>query len=55
LPAELLRGKFIDCAGRALSMEGAERLFGLLDGLEAVDRIGAVTEATVPDVGLAAD
>jgi len=55
LPPELLRGKFIDCARRALSPAAATRLFGLLDGLETVNRISALTQATIPDTRLAAE
>lgn len=55
LPPELLRGKFTDCAQRALSAEAAHRLHGLLDTLETVSEIRVLTEATVPRTALAAD
>ena len=55
LPPALLRGKFIDCAKRALSPDAANRLFRMLDGLEAVNRISALTEATIPGTRLAAE
>jgi hypothetical protein len=55
LPPELLRGKFIDCARRALSNDDADRLHGMLDRLEAVAQIRALTEATIPRTALAAD
>jgi 2-methylcitrate dehydratase PrpD len=55
LPPELLRGKFIDCAQRALSAEAARRLHGLLDTLETVNQIRVLTEATIPRTALAAD
>jgi hypothetical protein len=53
LPPDLLRGKFIDCAKRALSPAAANRLFGLLEGLETVNRISTLTAATVPETRLA--
>jgi 2-methylcitrate dehydratase PrpD len=55
LPPELLRGKFIDCARRALTVEAADRLHGMLQRLETIERIGALTEATVPRRALAAE
>jgi len=55
LPPALLRGKFIDCARRALPDEAANRLHGLLDTLEAVNQIRTLTEATIPRTALAAD
>ncbi len=55
LPPELLRGKFIDCARRALPAEASDRLHGMLDSLETVNQIRALTEATVPRTALAAD
>ena len=55
LPPELLRGKFIDCARRALSPEAANRLHAMLNRLESVGRIRTLTEATVPRTALAAD
>jgi 2-methylcitrate dehydratase PrpD len=55
LPPELLRGKFIDCARRALPSEAAHRLHGLLDGLESVSDIRTLTEATIPRTALAAE
>jgi 2-methylcitrate dehydratase PrpD len=55
LPPELLRGKFIDCATRALSSNAAGRLHGLLDTLETIPSIRALTEATIPRTALAAD
>lgn len=51
LPAELLRGKFLDCARRVLSEVAATRLISLLDGLESVERISSLTEATIADRG----
>jgi 2-methylcitrate dehydratase PrpD len=55
LPPALLRGKFIDCARRALSSEAANRLHGMLGTLETVGQIRTLTEATVPRTALAAD
>jgi 2-methylcitrate dehydratase PrpD len=55
LPPELLRGKFMDCAGRALSAEAANRLHTMLDALETLPRMRAFTEATRPPTALAAD
>jgi len=55
LPPELLRGKFIDCAKRALSPQAANRLFGLLDRLETVNLISTLTEATIPGAMLAVE
>jgi 2-methylcitrate dehydratase PrpD len=55
LPPELLRGKFMDCAQRALSPQAANSLHGLLDALESVDQIRTLTEATIPRTALAAD
>src|SRR5262249_43754968 len=55
LPADLLRGKFIDCARRALSAEAADRLHRMLVSLETIDRIATLTEATVPRPALAAE
>ena len=48
LPPALLRGKFIDCARRALSADAATRLGDMLGGLETVNRISTLTEAAVP-------
>jgi 2-methylcitrate dehydratase PrpD len=55
LPPDLLRGKFIDCARRALSDEAADRLHGLLERLETVSQMRTLTEATIPRTALAAD
>jgi len=55
LPPELLRGKFIDCARRALSDEAANRLHGMLDTLETIGQIRTLTEATIPRTAMAAD
>jgi 2-methylcitrate dehydratase PrpD len=55
LPPDLLRGKFIDCARRALSPETANRLHGMLDGLETLDQMRQLTEATVPRTAMAAE
>ena len=55
LPPALLRGKFIDCARRALSDEAANRLHGMLDTLETIGQIRTLTEATIPRTALAAD
>jgi 2-methylcitrate dehydratase PrpD len=55
LPPALLRGKFMDCAQRALPADAANRLHGLLDGLENVGQIRALTEATIPRTKLAAE
>ena len=55
LPPALLRGKFIDCARRALSIESANQLHGMLDGLETVGQIRTLTEATVPRTAMAAE
>jgi len=55
LPPALLRGKFMDCAQRALPADAANRLHGLLDGLENVGQIRALTEATIPRAKLAAE
>jgi 2-methylcitrate dehydratase PrpD len=55
LPAPLLRGKFIDCAGRVLSVDAANNLHALLDTLETVNQIRTLTEATIPRTALAAD
>jgi 2-methylcitrate dehydratase PrpD len=55
LPPALLRGKFIDCAGRVLSADAANSLHALLDRLETISRIGTLTEATIPRTALAAD
>jgi 2-methylcitrate dehydratase PrpD len=55
LPPALLRGKFMDCAQRALSSQAANRLHGMLDRLEDVGQIRALTEATIPRTVLAAD
>jgi 2-methylcitrate dehydratase PrpD len=55
LPPALLRGKFINCAQRVLPADGAERLHAMLDGLETVNRITTLTEATIPGMALAAD
>jgi 2-methylcitrate dehydratase PrpD len=55
LPPERLRRKFIDCARRVLSAEAANRLHRLLDTLETLDRIGTLTEATIPRTALAAE
>jgi 2-methylcitrate dehydratase PrpD len=55
LPPELLRGKFIDCARRALPAEAADRLHGMLDALERVTQIRLLTEATIPRTALAAE
>jgi hypothetical protein len=55
LPPSLLRGKFIDCAGRVLSADAANTLHGLLDRLETVNQIRTLTEATIPRTALAAD
>jgi len=55
LPPELLRGKFIDCARRALPAEAAHRLYGMLNMLETVNQIGTLTEATIPRTALAAE
>ncbi len=55
LPPALLRGKFIDCAQRALTAEDANRLHGLLDTLETVNQIRTLTEATIPRTALAAE
>ena len=55
LPAALLRGKFMDCAQRALSVDAANRLHGMLDSLETVNRMTTLTEATIPRAALAAE
>jgi 2-methylcitrate dehydratase PrpD len=55
LPPSLLRGKFIDCAGRVLSADAANHLHALLDTLETVSQIRTLTEATIPRPALAAD
>jgi hypothetical protein len=55
LPPELLRGKFMDCAGRALPAEAANHLHSMLDALETLPRMRALTEATMPRTALAAD
>jgi 2-methylcitrate dehydratase PrpD len=55
LPPALLRGKFIDCARRALSPEAANRLHEMLDALETVAQMRRLTEATVPHAAMAAD
>lgn len=55
LPPEMLRGKFIDCAKRSLSLPAANQLFGLLDTLETVNCISTLTEATIPGTRLAAE
>jgi 2-methylcitrate dehydratase PrpD len=55
LPPSLLRGKFIDCAGRVLSADAANGLHHLLNTLETVNQIRSLTEATIPRTALAAD
>ena len=55
LAPELLRGKFIDCARRALPADEAERLHGMLDALESVNQVRSLTEATIPRTKLAAE
>ncbi len=55
LSPELLRGKFIDCARRALPDKAADRLHGMLDTLETIGQISALTEATIPRTALAAE
>ncbi len=54
LPADLLRGKFIDCARRALNPRQADRLYGLLDRLETAPDMAAITRETVPRAALPA-
>jgi 2-methylcitrate dehydratase PrpD len=55
LPSDLLRGKFIDCARRALPVEAAHQLHALLDRLETVNDMRELTGATVPRTALAAE
>jgi len=55
LPPELLRGKFMDCAGRALPVAAANQLHSMLDALETLPRMRALTEATIPRTAFAAD
>ncbi len=54
-PPGLLRGKFIDCAQRVLNQEASNRLHGMLDTLETVNRMTTLTEATIPRSALAAE
>jgi 2-methylcitrate dehydratase PrpD len=39
-----LRGKFTECAREALSAEAADRALALIEGLEKVDNIRALTD-----------
>lgn len=55
LPPALLRGKFMDCAQRALTADASNRLHGMLDRLETVNRMRTLTEATIPRATLAAE
>lgn len=55
LPSELLETKFLNCAGRALPMDAAERLLALLRDVDTLADIRAVTDAMVPATALAAD
>ena len=55
LSPALLRGKFMDCAGRVLSADAANNLHDMLDTLETVTQIRTLTEATIPRTALAAD
>jgi hypothetical protein len=48
LPPDLLRGKFIDCARRALPEDDAGRLHRMLDRLETIGQISTLTESTIP-------
>ena len=48
LPPDLLRGKFIDCARRALPDDDAGRLHRMLDRLETIGQISTLTESTIP-------
>jgi 2-methylcitrate dehydratase PrpD len=41
---EELKGKFTECALQALSAEAAERALALIEGLEKVDNVRALTE-----------
>ena len=55
LPPALPRGKFIDCAQRVLSAEAANRLHAMLNTLETLNQMSALTGAAVPRTALAAD
>lgn len=55
LPPDLMREKFMNCAQRALPAAAAHRLHGMLDELELVNSIRALTEAASPRTALAAE
>ena len=55
LPMELLEVKFLNCATRALPMDGAERLLAVLRGVDTLADVRRVTDAMVPAAALAAD
>jgi 2-methylcitrate dehydratase PrpD len=47
LPAELLEMKFLDCASRAMPMDAAEKLLGMLRAVDKAVDIRHVTAATI--------
>lgn len=55
LPTEMLENKFLDCASRSLTVEGAAEVFGMLtrlDRLESVsDLVAAIATSTRPVKG----
>jgi 2-methylcitrate dehydratase PrpD len=55
LPQELLEAKFLNCASRVLPMDAAERLLGVLRGLDGVADMRGVMAAMVPSQALAAE
>ena len=55
LPPELLEAKFLNCAARALPMDGAGKLLAMLREVDVAADMSAVMRAMVPAAALAAD
>ena len=55
LPADLLEAKFLNCAARALPMEAAEALLGVLRRVDTLVDMRQATDAMVTKAALAAD